>query len=202
MDIHMAAQKLPTAVRQDQIVETAFQMLSENATRPLHIKDIADRMGLAPSALYRHFRNRDALMSAILELIRTKLYKNVEAVRQASDNVMVRLRELLSRHVSLIKERHGIPRILFSDELWGQNQERRQKMFRILTGYLAEIEDMVREGQRNGQISDEISPKAVAKMFFSIVQPAALLWHMSGGGFDIDDHITACWPVFAKTIGR
>jgi len=198
----MAAQKLPTAIRQDQIVEAAFQMMSENSTRRLHIKDIAERMGMAPSALYRHFRNRDAVMSAVLELIRTKLYKNVEAVRQSSDDGVERLRELLSRHIRLIRERHGIPRIFFSDELWGQNQERRQKMFRIVTGYLAEIEDIVLEGQRNGQIREDITAKAAARMFFGMVQPAALLWHMSGGEFDIDEHIAETWPVFAKTITR
>ncbi|MHB8791539.1 MAG: TetR/AcrR family transcriptional regulator [Desulfobulbaceae bacterium] len=198
----MAAQKLPTAIRQDQIVEAAFQMMSENSTRRLHIKDIAERMGMAPSALYRHFRNRDAVMSAVLELIRARLYKNVETVRQSSDDGVERLRELLSRHIRLIRERHGIPKIFFSDELWGQNQERRQKMFRIVTGYLAEIEDIVREGQRNGQIREDISPKAAARMFFGMVQPAALLWHMSGGEFDIDEHIDETWPVFAKTITR
>ncbi|MHB8810906.1 MAG: TetR/AcrR family transcriptional regulator [Desulfobulbaceae bacterium] len=198
----MVAQKLPTAIRQDQIVEAAFQMMSENSTRRLHIKDIAERMGMAPSALYRHFRNRDAVMSAVLDLIRTKLYQNVEAVRQTSDDGVERLRKLLSRHARLIKEHHGIPKIFFSDELWGQNQERRQKMFRIVTGYLAEIEDIVREGQRNGQVREDISPKAAAKMFFGMVQPTALLWHMSGGTFDIDEHIALTWPLFAKVIVR
>ena len=198
----MVAQKLPTAIRQDQIVEAAFQMMCENSTRPLHIQDIAQRLDMAPSALYRHFRNRDAVMSAVLELIRSKLYRNVEAVRQASDDAVERLRELLSRHVRLIKERRGIPKIFFSDELWGQNAERRQKMFRIVTGYLAEIEDIVREGQRNGQIREDIAPKAVAKMFFGMVQPAALLWHMSGGQFDIDEHVAVTWPLFAKAIAR
>lgn len=198
----MAAQKLPTAIRQDQIVEAAFQMMSENSTQHVHIKDIALRMGMAPSAMYRHFRNRDAVMSAVLELIRAKLYKNVETVRQTSDNAVERLRELLFRHVRLIKERHGIPKIFFSDELWGQNQERRQKMFRIVTGYLAEIEDIVREGQRNGQIKEDIAPKAAARMFFGMVQPAALLWHMSSGGFDLDEHIALTWPLFAQAIAR
>jgi TetR/AcrR family transcriptional regulator, fatty acid metabolism regulator protein len=176
--------------------------MSENSTRRVHIKDIAGRLDMAPSALYRHFRNRDAVMSAVLELIRAKLYNNVETVRRASDDAVERLWELLSRHVRLIKERHGIPKIFFSDELWGQHQERRQKMFRIVTGYLAEIEDIVREGQRNGQIRADIAPKAAAKMFFGMVQPAALLWHMSEGGFDIDEHIALTWPLFAQAIVR
>lgn len=196
----MATEKLPTDIRREQIVEAALQVLGENSIEHLHIKDIAQRMEMAPSALYRHFKNRDAMMSAVLEFIRTKLYRNLEAVRQTSDDAAERLRELLSRHIRLIREDHGIPRIFFSGELWGQKQERRQKMYRIVTGYLAEVEDIVREGQRKGTIRQSIDPKAVAKMFFGIVQPAALLWHMSEGRFDIDEHVALAWPVFLATI--
>lgn len=198
----MAAQKLPTAVRQDQIVEAAFQVLCENAGKRLHIKNIAERMDMAPSALYRHFRNRDALMSAVLEHIRGKLFKNVEAVRQGSDDAGERLRELLARHIGLIRGRHGMPRILFSDELWGQNQERRRKMYRIVTGYLAEVEDIVREGQQNRQLREDIPPKTAARLFFGIVQPAALLWHLSAGSFDIEEHLSLTWPVFSNLVIR
>ena len=196
----MAAEKLPTDIRREQIVAAALQVMSESSIRRLTMKDIAQRMGMAPSALYRHFKNRDAMMSAILEHIRTKLYRNIEAVRQGNDDAVERLRQLLYRHIRLIREEHGIPRIFFSDELWGQKQERRQKMFRIVTGYLAEVEDIVREGQNRGGIRRDIDPAAAAKMFFGIVQPAALLWHMSEGRFDIDAHIAATWPVFLETI--
>lgn len=196
----MATEKLPTDIRREQIVEAALQVMGEKSIKQLHIKDIAQRMEMAPSALYRHFKNRDAMMSAVLEFIRTKLYRNLEAVRQTSDDAVERLRELLFRHIRLIREDHGIPRIFFSGELWGQKQERRQKMYRIVTGYLAEVEDIVREGQRKGTIRQNIDPKAVARMFFGIVQPAALLWHMSEGRFDIDEHVALAWPVFLATI--
>ncbi|HER62586.1 MAG TPA: TetR/AcrR family transcriptional regulator [Desulfobacteraceae bacterium] len=196
----MTKEKLPTDVRREQIVASALQVMGENPDKHLHIKDIAQRMGLAPSALYRHFRNRDAIMSAIFEFIRIKLYSNIETVRQTSEDAETRLRELLERHIRLIKSEHGIPRMIFSDELWGQNQEKRQKMFRIVTGYLAEIEDIVREGQFKGEIRQDMNPMAAARMFFGVVQPAALLWHMSEGRFDLDEHLALAWPFFWQTV--
>lgn len=196
----MAREKLPTSIRQAQIVETVFEMISESTTSRLHIKNIAERMGLAPSAIYRHYSNRDALMSAVLDFIRDKLYKNIEMARRECDNAVERLRKLLFRHVQLIRERHGIPRILFSDELWGGSPEKKQKMFRIIIGYLDEIEGLAREGQENNQINKEIPPKTIAKMFLGIVQPAALLWHMSGGAYDIEEHVALTWPEFVKAI--
>lgn len=44
----MAAKKSPTSIRQNQIVETAFLMMSESSINCLHIKDIAERVELAP----------------------------------------------------------------------------------------------------------------------------------------------------------
>ena len=196
----MATEKLSTAIRREQIVETALQVMSESSIRRLTVQDIARRMGMAPSALYRHFRNRDAMMSAVLEHIRVKLYRNIEAVRQDSDNAVERLRRLLHRHLRLVREEHGIPRIFFSDELWGRQPERRRKMYRIVIGYLGEVEDIVRQGQLGGEIRRDLDPAAAARLFFGIVQPAALLWHMSEGRFDVEAHVALTWPVFLEAV--
>lgn len=196
----MTTEKLPTSVRKEQIVEAVFQLLGDNGAKKLKMVDIAQSMDLAPSALYRHFKNRDAILSAVLEHIRMGLYQNLENVKQKTDDALERLRELLFRHIRLIGYRQGIPRIIFSDELWGQKKERRQRMYRIVTGYLAEIEDIVREGQDRGQIKKSVDPQVVSKMFFGIVQPAALLWHMSEGQYDLDAHVAGAWPVFLELL--
>jgi len=198
----MTTEKIATAVRKEQIVEAALNILSDNEIKKLKVADIAQYMGLAPSALYRHFKNRDAIMSAVLEHIRGSLYKNLERVRQKTDDAIERLRELLFLHIKLVGYRQGIPRVIFSDELWGQKRERRQKMYRIVAGYLAEIEDIVREGQNKGQIRKSVDPQVISKMFFGIVQPAALLWHMSEGEYDLDAHVSGAWSVFSELLAR
>lgn len=198
----MTTEKQNTDLRKEQIVEAALHILSDNEIKKLKVSDIAQHMGLAPSALYRHFKNRDAIMSAVLEHIRMGLYQNLENVKQKTDDAGERLRELLFKHIRLIGYRQGIPRIIFSDELWGQKRERRQKMYRIITGYLAEIEDIVREGQNKGQIKKNVDPRVVSKMFFGIVQPAALLWHMSEGHYDLDAHVAGAWSVFSDMLAK
>jgi AcrR family transcriptional regulator len=196
----MATEKQNTAVRKEQIIEAALHILSDNEVKKLKVTDIAKHMGLAPSALYRHFKNRDAIMSAVLEHIRIGLYLNLENAKQKTDDALERLKDLLFKHIRLIGYRQGIPRIIFSDELWGQKKERRQKMYRIVSGYLSEIEDIVREGQDKGQIRKSLDPQVVSKMFFGIVQPAALLWHMSEGHYDLDAHVAGAWPVFMELL--
>jgi len=196
----MTSEKLPTIVRKEQIVETALRILSDNSVSKLKLAEIAEQMGLAPSALYRHFKNRDAIFSAILEHIRAKLYTNLENARQTTDNAVDRLHEMLLRHARLITHEQGIPRVIFSDEIWGQRKERRQRLYRIVSGYLDEIEDIIKEGQEQGQIRQGVEARVMAHLFFGIVQPAALLWHMSEGAFDVEGHIAGAWPVYLKVL--
>lgn len=115
----MTSEKLPTIIRKEQIVATALEILGDKGIKKLTMAEIANQMGLAPSALYRHFKSRDAILSAILEHIRMKLYANLEYVRQTTDNAVERLHVMLSRHASLISHGQGIPKVIFSDELWG-----------------------------------------------------------------------------------
>ncbi|MGD9950677.1 MAG: TetR/AcrR family transcriptional regulator [Desulfobulbus sp.] len=192
----MTTEKVATDIRKEQIVEAALHILSDTEVKKLKISGIAAHLGLAPSALYRHFKNKDAILGAILEHIREKMYKNVEIVRQKNENAIDRLRELLRLHEGLICQHQGIPRIVFSDELWGQERIKRQRMYLIIRGYLLELEAIVREGQKKGEIRSDLEPAAVARMFFGIVQPAALLWHMSEGDFDVKGHFIAAWPLF------
>lgn len=198
----MANDKLSTDIRREQITEATLHLLGKKGMRRIKIADIASHIGVVPSAIYRHFRSKDALLSAVLEAIRSRLFHNVESVRQQSDSATERLHGLLMRHAALISEERGISCLIFSDELWGQNKERRLRLFRIISGYLDEVAALVREGQEQGELRPDLQPEVASRFFLGMVQPAALLTHMSDGEFDAVAHAAQCWPVFLDMLRR
>ena len=51
---------------------------------------VARRVGLVPSAVYRHFESKDELLDAVLEMIRERLNANVvQASQDAADALQV-----------------------------------------------------------------------------------------------------------------
>jgi hypothetical protein len=70
----------------------------------------------------------------------------------------------------------------------------------ILQGYLGRVGQFVREGQQSGCIRSELPPETVAMMFFGIIMPAGLLWHLTDGGFDVTRHAERAWRVFSEAI--
>ena len=54
----MRAEKQHSEVRQDQIVKAAMALIAEQGLKGLSVAAVARRVGLVPSALYRHFKEK------------------------------------------------------------------------------------------------------------------------------------------------
>ncbi len=50
------------------------------------------------------------------------------------------------------------------------------------------------------QAFDVRSPGTVSVMFLGLIQPAALLWHLSEGGFDVTQHVDGAWNLLSETL--
>jgi hypothetical protein len=132
--------------------------------------------------------------------VRERLLENVRAVALAVSDPMERLRLLLSRHVQFIAEHHALPRVVFSEEVYEGRPGRRRAMFRTIQTYLSNIADIIRQGQAGGCIRKDLDAPTLAVMFLGLIQPAAILSHMSGGEFDAGRHAEHAWQIFADAI--
>ena len=189
----MAREKLDTEVRQEQILEAALDVVSRKGMKGLNLGAVARRVGLVPSALYRHFDNKDGIIDALLGLIESRLLGNVAAVRHETKDPLLALELLLRRHVRLIRENAGIPRVVFSEEVYGANSQRKAQVYELLQKYLGHVAGFFGEAQQDGLVRTDLSPDELSVMFLGLVQPAAILWHVSDGGFDVTRQAEKAW---------
>lgn len=196
----MRAEKTDTNIRQEQIAEAALKLIATGGMKELSIAGIARHVGVVPSAIYRHYKNKDAVVDAVLDLIEDKLMGNVSRVENQKQNSIERLFMLLMLHIKLIRESQGIPRIVFSEDVYNGHQGRKERIFAIISGYLNRVEEIVLEGQKSDVIRKDVDPKNIALIFFGLVQPSAILWHISDGNFDIAREARKNWEILEKAI--
>jgi AcrR family transcriptional regulator len=192
----MVAQKLGTDVRKKQIAQAALSLVSSQGLRGLSIAGIAGRVGLVPSAIYRHFKNKDQVIDAILDLIRERLLGNVRVVTEETTDVLERLRRLLMLHIQLIRENQGILRVVFSEEVMNGPPERKAGVQATVETYLRAVAEIVHQGQEEGMIRADLEAGSVSVAFLGMIQPAAILWHLSEGMFDLPSHAERAWKIF------
>ncbi len=196
----MAAEKLDTLVRREQIVHAALSLIGSHGLRRLSVAGLARRVGLVPSALYRHFKGKEDVIEAVLLHIRETLQQNVRAVRDETPDALERLHRLLTRHLALVRDNGALPRIVFSEDVYAGRPSRRARMFAGIRAYLDEVAAIVEQGQTGGEIRRDVDPQTVATLFLGLIQPGAILWHMSDGAFDVTRHAERGWRLLSDTL--
>ncbi len=197
----MSFEKLNTEIRQKQIAGAALGIISETGLKGLSIASTARRVGIVPSAVYRHFKNKAEIVDAVLDLIQENLFGNIKKACEKTNDPLERLQHLLMLHINLIIGNRSIPRVVFSEDLYDGHPERKTKVYnQIIKVYLGKIADIVQSGQKEGRIRADLEPDAVSVMFLGVIQPAGTLWHLSERQFDAIKQVEIAWRIFKESI--
>ncbi len=189
-----------TAVRRDQIAQAALRLISRDGLDRVNVAAVARQVGLVPSAIYRHYPNKDSVIEAVLDLVRERLLENVRIATTETSAAPDRLERLLQLHLALLRENRGILRVIFSEAVYGGPAVRRARVFRTIQAYLEAVAHIVAEGQRAGTVRESVEPAVIATMFLGLIQPVAILHVMSGGTLDGTAQAGAGWRILREAI--
>jgi len=142
------------------------------------------------------------VLEAALDVFRDKVYGLVGAARDEAQDPLMALELLLTRHARLIESGGAVPHIMSSMGAPEGHAARRAKTEEIFAGYVARVEELVRDGQESGQIRSDISAATAALLFAGMIQPAALRRHAEGERFDITAHAAGVWELFQRAVAR
>jgi len=196
----MSDEKLDTEIRREQIAEAVLSLVAAHGVNRLSMARVARHVGLVPSGIYRHFKNKDEMILAALDRIEARLQENIQVAAEGNSDPLDQLRTLLMRHVRLIREGRAVPRIIFSDDAHSGHPERLARVQRILGAYLGRLAELVRQGQEQGRIRADLDASTAALMFMGIVVPAGILWHLTDGEFDVTKHAERAWQVYRRAV--
>ena len=194
------AEKKGTEIRREEIIMAALTLVANQGVKSMTIDRIARIVGIVPSAIYRHFNNKSEILEAVLGMIGELMKNNAIEVNQENDDSLEAIRKLLMRQVQLVMEFSAIPQIMFSEEVYRENQELKAKLQKMIQGLLKGLTAIVERGQRQGRIRTDMESRRIAIMFLGLFQPSAFLYHLSGGKFDIIKQVDITWKMFSKAI--
>jgi AcrR family transcriptional regulator len=196
----MTKKRFATQIRHDQIAEAALEIVRANGVRALNVTAVAEKVGIVPSALYRHFKNKSAIVSAVLELIQTRLNKHFLDIVHLELVPLEKLHLLFTRHIDMIGGNNAIPRIVFSEEVLAGIGDNRHQLYGIIRNVIKNVATIVGEGQKKGALRNDISAESMAVAFLGMIQPAAIIWDLSNGAFDLTKHGRQAWKLFMSAV--
>jgi AcrR family transcriptional regulator len=194
--------RLDSGLRKEQILDATLAIIAESGHLCVNTSEISRRVGIVPSALYRHFRDKEQLIDALLERTRGRLLGNIETISGRAGDPIRRLRQIFLLHLQMIRDNPGIPRLIFSDAVAFGTFQRKNKLFSILNAYMKNIEDIVIRGQKEEKISRDMLPRAAAFALVSLVQNVGIILNLTGGTIDMAPEAESAWRLFEKGFIR
>ncbi|MGE5283416.1 MAG: TetR/AcrR family transcriptional regulator [Actinomycetota bacterium] len=196
----MAAEKRSREARREQIAEAALEVIARHGTRSLSVGAVARRIGIVPSAIYRHFHGKEEILSAAIERMGERLLENAARAAAGKGGAIQRLRMLLQDHVRAIREGYAGPRIVFAEGIDGGGVSHRMEVYHAIRRYLDRVAEIIRHGQQAGDLRGDLDVEATSVHFLGLIQPAATLWYLSAGKFDVTRYAEGSFAQFAEAI--
>ncbi len=193
-------QKLSKDVRRDQVVNAVLEVIGRNGVTGLSTASIAKEVGMSEANLYRHFQNKQEIVSEAIRRIGDNLKDNVKVVIDKHLSPLARMREIFRLHLRYVKENRSIPRLIFSEEIHLNDAEVMRGLLETVSAYARSLEDIIVEGKGDGSIKASIDDKATALTFIGMVQITILRWVLSGFTLSMEDDGLALWNNFEACI--
>lgn len=194
----MAVKKESTEIRREQIVRAALGIIGKDGIQGLTTAGIAKAVGISEANIYRHFKNKDAVLTAVVEDLEDAV-SSLKTVTAAAKSPLGRLALIFKLHLSHIEENKGVPRLVFSSELHFR-QDLRDKLSSLINRYLKMLTGVLDSGVEDGTIRDSIDSKAMAQLFVGMIQLSALRWSLSNFTTSLLKEGDKLWREYRKSI--
>lgn len=195
----MAMKKETTEVRREQIVKAALTIIGDEGVQGLTTAKIAKLVGVSEANLYRHFKNKDAILTAVVEDLEQTLSNNLKAVNAQDIAPLEKLERIFKLHLRHIEGNRGIPRIVFSSEVVFR-KDLREKLSSFINRYIGMLAGILDEGVKDGSIKCTGSSTITAGMFIGMIQLSALRWSLSGFKTSLLDEGNKLWEAYKENI--
>ena len=191
---------LPAEERRLVTVETVIELAGEQNPSEITTATIAKRMGLTQGALFRHFRNKDAIFQAVMEWVADRLLSRIEKAVEAESSPLDTLESMFMTHMEFIAEYPGIPRMLFAELQHSEETATKRIVQTLLRSYGERLNRLFEQGKACGEIDGKLDNEAAATLFIGTIQGLVMQSLITGDMHQICQNAPKIFAIYLRGI--
>ena len=176
---------VPELSRREQIYRVAGRLFSERGYHATSMRDLAAELGIQGGSLYAHISSKEELLSEIVQRAARQFDEALFSLRTEDLTPQERLREAMSRHLTVIAENMETATVFFHE--WKHLSE--EPLAAVITwrdGIEAFYRELIAEGVAAGVYRRGLNIKMAANLVLSSVN-WAYTWYRPGGALSPQD---------------
>ena len=185
--------------RQQEIINTAIELIAEKGIQQLTIKNLSKRIGIAESAIYRHFTSKLDILLGILSLFRESKDQMNRELTSMQTTPTEKLKQMLLRRFAYFSTNRAIASVIFSEELFRNDRRLSEQIYEIMLANQQVIIDIIKSGQKSGEFRNDVSAQQIVFMVTGALRLIVTYWRLSEFKIDLIEEGEKLWET-VKTL--
>ncbi len=162
--------RLPAEERKDLTVRTVIDLCGQQDPATLTTASIAERMNLTQGALFRHFRNKDAIWEAVADWVSGRMMARLDAAGDSSAAPLEALERMFMTHIEFIAQHPGVPRLMLGQLQHGRATPARRVIDAMLVRYRERLAAVLADAAECGDLAHGLDRDAAGTAFIGAIQ--------------------------------
>lgn len=186
--------------RQEEIIKTSIDIISEKGIQHLTIKNLAGAIGISEPAIYRHFESKMEILISILNKFENYIKSEKELITREDISSIEKIGSIFLYHFVHFKDNPAFAAVIFSEEIFRDEKRLSDKVFSIISSNFEMIRVIVRKGQRKNEIRTDINEEQITDIIMGALRLIVKKWRLSNRSFDIEMEGMKLWDSIKMMI--
>lgn len=188
--------------RKDALILTAIDIIEELGIQSLTTREIAKRQNVSEATIFRHYRNKNELLLAVLNYYMQYDEDIYQSVHMADLSPMDAIRFCVMKHAEYYQNYPAITSIMQLCDVFRYNGELDEKVKEIMYNRTKMLTQLIEIAQQEGDIPIEYDSEIISNMILGFMREICLNWRLDNYSFSYMDRIKASLDLFLKTFTR
>ncbi len=188
--------------RQQEIINAAIELIAEKGIQELTIKNLSKKIGIAESAIYRHFSSKMDILLGILAIFRDSKEQLNRELQGSEASATEKLKNMLLRRFEYFSSNRALASVIFSEELFRNDRRLSEQIYDIMRVNQNIIIDIIREGQLSGEFRNDVPDQELAFMITGALRLIVTHWRLSDFKIDLMEEGQKLWYTIERLITR
>jgi len=151
--------------KKDSILKVAKELFNQYGYNRVTIAEIAKKASVSQVSIYNFFKSKENLKQVLLKNLVNDSFLGIKQIIGSHVSIKLKLEKIFTLKINFLKDflNHFFPKYVESDIHEKQATEEINKKIE------SEINHLVEEGKKQGELNDTISPKTIST-FMDIIQ--------------------------------
>lgn len=195
-------QHLPAEERKSVTVEAVVELAAEQNPSDITTAAIAGRMRLTQGAIFRHFRNKEAIWKSVLEWVAERLMSRTDRAAREATSPLAALEAMFGTHIEFIARHPGVPRVIFGELQRHEDTPAKLMVQTLISSYRERLKAVMDRGKDEGEIDPGLDTRAAATLFIGMIQGLVIQSLLAGDPARLRKDAPPAFAVFLGGIRR